>query len=192
MTDTLVSLSSAAAPVRCRYLAGNAHARPTATVSAAFHRQNADRSAQHHLSVRSPGDRQHRRSARSPAIPTRDQKTNQTRALNPHSPTAPTDATPPAVSSLEAFRTPASVHALAPVTGRRPKTLNDSGRSSGCALRARPPAGDLCLRLLFPANLRSGTGETLVIDPAKQRRQDNANRHHRPGEDRHDRGGHAK
>jgi hypothetical protein len=43
-------------------------------VSAAFHRQNADRSAQHHLSIRSPGDRQHRRSARSPAVPTRDRK----------------------------------------------------------------------------------------------------------------------
>src|SRR4029077_13995522 len=53
-----------------------------------------------------------------------------TRALNPHSPTAPPTQTPPAVSSLEAFRTPASVHALAPVTGRRPKPLNDS-RLSG-------------------------------------------------------------
>src|SRR6478672_8833153 len=128
MTDTLVSLSSAAAPVRCRYLAGNAHAQPTATVSAAFHRQNADRSAQHHLSVRSPGDRQHRRSARSPTVPTRDRKIkNQTRALNPHSPTAPPTQTPPAVSSLEAFRTPASVHVLAPVTGRRPKTLTETG-----------------------------------------------------------------
>jgi len=36
---------------------------------------------------------------------------------------------PPAVSSLEAFRTPASVQPLAPVSGRHPKTLNDSGRS---------------------------------------------------------------
>src|SRR3984893_9431143 len=137
MTDTLVSLSSAAAPVRCRYLAGNAHAQPTATVSAAFHRQNADRSAQHHLSVRSPGDRQHRRSARSPPSQPEIQKTNQTRALNPHSPTAPPTQTPPAVSSLEAFRTPASVHALAPVTGRRPKTLNDSGPSRPCPERGR-------------------------------------------------------
>src|SRR5438132_3415215 len=115
MTDTLVSLSCAAAPVRCRYLAGNAHAQPTATVSAAFHRQNADRSAQHHLSVRSPGDRQHRRSARPPPPSQPEiEKSNQTRALNPHSPTAPPTQAPPAVSSLEAFRTPASVHALAP------------------------------------------------------------------------------
>jgi len=30
---------------------------------------------------------------------------------------------------LEAFRTPAAVHPLAPVLGRHPKTLNDSGRS---------------------------------------------------------------
>src|SRR5204862_3398688 len=65
--------------------------------------------------------------ARPPSQP-EIEKSNQTRALNPHSPTAPPTQTPPAVSSLEAFRTPASVHALAPVTGRRPKTLNDSGR----------------------------------------------------------------
>src|SRR6516165_7629257 len=36
----------------------------------------------------------------------------------------------PAVSSLEAFRTPASVHPLAPPFGRHPKTLNDCGRSA--------------------------------------------------------------
>src|SRR6516162_9787964 len=36
----------------------------------------------------------------------------------------------PAVSSLEAFRTPASVQPLRPVTGRHPKTLNDSRPSS--------------------------------------------------------------
>jgi len=37
--------------------------------------------------------------------------------------------TPSAVSSPEAFRTPASAHLITPVPGRRPKTLNDSGRS---------------------------------------------------------------
>jgi hypothetical protein len=37
--------------------------------------------------------------------------------------------TPSAVSSLEAFRTPASVRLLTPASGRRPKTLNDSRRS---------------------------------------------------------------
>jgi hypothetical protein len=33
-----------------------------------------------------------------------------------------------AVSPLEAFRTPASVHPLAPAPRRHPKTLNESGR----------------------------------------------------------------
>jgi hypothetical protein len=47
-------------------------------------------------------------------------------ARNPHRPTPPPAQTP-AVSSLEAFRTPASAHPLAPVPGRRPKTLNGSG-----------------------------------------------------------------
>src|SRR5207253_5294738 len=50
-------------------------------------------------------------------------------ALNPHRPTPLPAQTPPAVYSLEACRTPASVHPLAPVTGRRPKTLNVSGHS---------------------------------------------------------------
>jgi hypothetical protein len=37
----------------------------------------------------------------------------------------------PRACSLEAFRTPASVHPLTPVTGRRPKTLNVSGHFPG-------------------------------------------------------------
>src|SRR5207244_11943453 len=61
------------------------------------------------------------------------EKSNQTRALNPHSPIAPPTQTPPAVSSLEAFRTPASVHALAPVIGRRPNTLNEPSLSGARA-----------------------------------------------------------
>jgi hypothetical protein len=36
-----------------------------------------------------------------------------------------------AVSSLEAFRTPASVHPLAPATGRRPKTLDETKADGG-------------------------------------------------------------
>ena len=55
-------------------------------------------------------------------------RSRHTPALNPHRPTPASVRTPPAVSSLEAFRTPASLHPLAPVTGRRPKTLNKSGR----------------------------------------------------------------
>jgi hypothetical protein len=57
------------------------------------------------------------------------ERSGHTLALNPHRPTSLPVRTPPAVSSLEAFRTPASVHPLVPVPGRRPKTLNDSGRS---------------------------------------------------------------
>jgi hypothetical protein len=66
-----------------------------------------------------------------------NKKTDQTPALNLHRLTPPPVRTPPAVSSLEAFRTPASVHPLAPASGRHPKTLNDlrrSPRRSGTAL----------------------------------------------------------
>jgi hypothetical protein len=45
-------------------------------------------------------------------------------ALNPHRLTLLPAQTPPAVSSFEAFPTPASVRSLTPVSGRRPKTLN--------------------------------------------------------------------
>jgi hypothetical protein len=51
----------------------------------------------------------------------------QSLALNPHRPTPPPAHTPPAVSSFEAFRTPASELAPRAVTGRRPKTLNGRG-----------------------------------------------------------------
>src|SRR6201993_1592433 len=56
-------------------------------------------------------------------------KSRRTSPLNPHRPTLPQAHTPAAVSSFEAFRTPASVNPLAPVPGRHPKTLNVSGRS---------------------------------------------------------------
>src|SRR5207245_7698057 len=64
----------------------------------------------------------------------------------PHRSTPASVRTPPAVSSLEAFRTPASVHPLCPVTGRRPKTLNDSGRSRS---QDRTPEGDPSRSLSF-------------------------------------------
>jgi hypothetical protein len=48
MTNTRVS-PSAAAPVRRRDLAGNAHAQPTATASAAFARKNPNPAARHPL-----------------------------------------------------------------------------------------------------------------------------------------------
>jgi hypothetical protein len=54
-----------------------------------------------------------------------------------------------AVSSLEAFRTPASVHALAPVPDGHPKTLNDAGHSRR-RLDARPGRGCRRQRKPFP------------------------------------------
>src|SRR5262249_25440407 len=62
----------------------------------------------------------------------------------PHRSTSASVRTPPAVSSLEAFRTPASVQPLCPMTGRHPKTLNACGRW----FRLSPlPGGELCARL---------------------------------------------
>src|SRR6516162_10880634 len=60
----------------------------------------------------------------------------------PHRPALASVRTLPAVSSLEAFRTPASVHLLAPGSGRHLKTLNDcrpSRRHAGTG-RVRPLA----------------------------------------------------
>ena len=62
-----------------------------------------------------------------PQSPFGTDKSDQAPAANPHRSTPPSGANSPAVSSLEAdacLRAP-----LTPVTGRRPKTLNDSGRS---------------------------------------------------------------
>jgi hypothetical protein len=64
-----------------------------------------------------------------PPFPFESEQSDQTPALNLHSLTPPLVRTPPAVSSLEAFRTPASVQPLAPAPGSHPKTLNDSGRA---------------------------------------------------------------
>ena len=48
-----------------------------------------------------------------PAVPSESGQVAQNLALNPHRPTLPPAHTPPAVSSFEAFRTPASVQPLA-------------------------------------------------------------------------------
>ena len=55
------------------------------------------------------------------------ERSRHTPALNPHRPTPLPAQTPPAVSSLEAFRTPASENLITSVNGRRPKTLNRNG-----------------------------------------------------------------
>ena len=79
------------------------------------------------------------------------QPTNQIRQRRqmPHRPTPASVRTPPAVSSLEAFRTPASVHSLASTSGRRPKTLNDCGPSRPCSGTKR---FDPSRTLRFPTN----------------------------------------
>ena len=66
--------------------------------------------------------------------------------------------TPPAVSSLEAFRTPAFVQPLTPVAGRRPKTLNDSGPwfvgTEARATSRRPKAKSLPFLTQLPGKVR--------------------------------------
>src|SRR5262249_42291587 len=54
-------------------------------------------------------------------------KSDQTLASNAHRLTPPPAQTPPALSSLEAFRTPAAVHVITARACRRPKTLNKTG-----------------------------------------------------------------
>ena len=60
------------------------------------------------------------------------EKSKQTPALNPHSPTPPPAQTPPRFPPSRLFgRLPPCI-ARTPVTGRRPKTLNESRRSVSC------------------------------------------------------------
>ena len=81
------------------------------------HRTNPIQSAQ---TQRPPG--------RSTVVLSGTHKSDQAAATNSHRPTPASVRTPPAVSSLEGYRTPASVHPHASVSGRHPITLNDSGR----------------------------------------------------------------
>jgi hypothetical protein len=55
---------------------------------------------------------------------------------------------------VKGFRTPASVHVLAPVTGRRPKTLNGTGH---LAEVDRPP------RSWAPAERLNSTAQRLAV-----------------------------
>src|SRR5690242_6334684 len=80
------------------------------TLSLDLGRQNPDPSAR---PARGP---RHARQPKSPtplAVPSESGQVAQNLALNPHRPTLPPAHTPPAVSSFEAFRTPASVQPLA-------------------------------------------------------------------------------
>jgi hypothetical protein len=138
MTITTLSPSPISVSVRRRYLAGNARAQPSAPISPAFPPPTQIPRRDITLPP-TPGatDTTVAALARPPSQSGIEQS-NQTRALNPHSPTAPLVQTPAAVSSLEAFPTPASVHPHASVSGRHPKTLNGSGHYLGSQTR---PAG---------------------------------------------------
>src|SRR6516225_2380719 len=100
-----------ALPVRRRYPAG---ASADGTLSLGLGRQNPDASAPRHEAHGTHANQNHRpRYPFKPAVPSESGQLAQNLALNPHRPTLPPAHTPPAVSSFEAFRTPASVQPLA-------------------------------------------------------------------------------
>src|SRR5436853_9752 len=71
----------------------------------------------------------------------------------PHRSTPASVRTPPRFPPLEAFRTPASVHARTSLTGRRPKTLNDSGHSRKPRYNREGPAIAAALIVLVENNI---------------------------------------
>jgi hypothetical protein len=74
VTNTLLSPSPVTAPLRRRHLTGDANARSTAIVNAAFHRQNPDHSARHHPSDHTRGNQNCRHGTRSAVLPVRNRK----------------------------------------------------------------------------------------------------------------------
>src|SRR4029077_11459142 len=77
-------------------------------------RQNPGPSARRHGAHGTHANQNHRpRHPFKPAVPSESGQVAQNLALNPHRPTLPQAHTPPAVSSFEAFRTPASAQPLA-------------------------------------------------------------------------------
>jgi hypothetical protein len=74
MTSTLLSPSHIAAPVPGRYLIGDGYPPPTATVRAAFDRQNANRSLQDHRSDPAHRDQNQPRGDYSPVVPVPNRK----------------------------------------------------------------------------------------------------------------------
>jgi len=84
------------------------------TLSLDLGRQNPDPSARRHGAHGTHANQNHRpRYPFKPAVPSESGQVAQNLALNPHRPTLPPAHTPPAVSSFEAFRTPASMQPLA-------------------------------------------------------------------------------
>jgi hypothetical protein len=137
MTGTLRSPSHSAAPVPGRSLTGDGSPPPIATVSAAFDRHNADRSRQDHRSDPVHGDQNQRRADYSAAVPVRTRKTSaSTGAKSPWTDTT-AGANSPRGFLPRGFSDASSVHFLTPVSGRRPKTLNRTGR---CRRLSRVPA----------------------------------------------------
>src|SRR5215469_9477849 len=104
-----------AVPVRRRrYPAGNSHTLPMAPSAST---SAAKTQILQHAGTGPHGthaNQNHRpRYPFKPAVPSESGQVAQNLALNPHRPTLPPAHTPPAVSSFEAFRTPASMQPLA-------------------------------------------------------------------------------
>src|ERR1700757_179608 len=98
------------------------------TLSLDLGRQNPDPSARRPGAHGTHANQNHRpRYPFKPAVPSESSQVAQNLALNPHRPTLPPAHTPPAVSSFEAFRTPASVQPLAQLLAgiRKPLTIPD-------------------------------------------------------------------
>src|SRR5215831_5069920 len=103
-----------APPVRRRYPAGNSHTlpiSPSASTSAA--KTQILQHAGTGPTARTPTKITRPRYPFKPAVPSESGQVAQNLALNSHRPTLPPAHTPHAVSSFEAFRTPASVQPLA-------------------------------------------------------------------------------
>jgi len=74
MTSTRLSPSHIAPSVPGRYLTGEGYPPPTASVSAAFNRQNADHSLQDHRSNPAHGDQNQHRGDYSAVVPVQNRK----------------------------------------------------------------------------------------------------------------------
>jgi hypothetical protein len=144
MTVASLSPSPITASVRCRYITGTGHPPPMPTLSATFARENQSIKHQITVSIASGAAKTSTRPVIQPSSLFGTDKSDQAPAANPHRPTVASVRTPAAVSSLEAFRTPASVRPHTPVTGRRPKTLNESGRQAGW------PSAPFCTGIAAP------------------------------------------
>jgi hypothetical protein len=102
ITTTPLSPSPITASVRRRYLPGTGHASPTATVSAAFGRQNLQHRIPDHHAHHTQRRQNQRPAGRSTVVLSGTQRSDQQRRQIPHRRTPASVRTPPAVSSLEA------------------------------------------------------------------------------------------